>query len=113
MSEQVKRSPGRPKKVVAEAKPEVKTSTPKKTNTIQRKKKAHTHRVYEIKKGGGVVYMLPSKGITIYDEEKGRVLLKYSVFRENGHCPLLHSAGMAAAFAGAFSRPSFQEPRGP
>jgi hypothetical protein len=73
MSEQVKRSPGRPKKVVAEAKPEVKTSTPKKTNTIQRKKKAHTHRVYEIKKGGGVVYMLPSKGITIYDEEKGRV----------------------------------------
>ena len=73
MSEQVKRSPGRPKKVVAEAKPEVKTSTPKKTKTIQRKKKARTHRIYEIKKGGGVVYMLPSKGITIYDEEKGRV----------------------------------------
>ena len=73
MSEQVKRSPGRPKKVVAEAKPEVKTSTPKKTKTIQRKKKALTHRIYEIKKGGGVVYMLPSKGITIYDEEKGRV----------------------------------------
>ena len=39
------------------------------------------------------------------DEEKGRVLLKDSVFRENGHRPLLHSAGMAAAFAGAFSRP--------
>ena len=73
MSEQVKRSPGRPKKVVAEAKPEVKTSTPKKTKTVQRKTKAPTHRIYEIKSGGGVVYMLPSKGITIYDEEKGTV----------------------------------------
>ena len=73
MSEQVKRSPGRPKKAVAEAKPEVKTSTPKKTKTVQRKTKAPTHRIYEIKSGGGVVYMLPSKGITIYDEEKGTV----------------------------------------
>ena len=73
MSEQVKRSPGRPKKVVAEAKPEVKTSTPKKTKTVQRKKKAPSHRVYQIKKGGGIVYMLPSKGITVYDEEKGTV----------------------------------------
>jgi len=73
MSEQVKRSPGRPKKSVAQAKPEVKTSTPKKTKTVQRKTKAPTHRIYEIKSGGGVVYMLPSKGITIYDEEKGTV----------------------------------------
>jgi hypothetical protein len=77
MSEQVKRSPGRPKKQV-DTKPvakevEAATATAKKIKTVQKKQKAPSHRLYEIVSGGGVVYMLPSKGITIYDEERGQV----------------------------------------
>ena len=76
MSEQVKRSPGRPKKAAADTKPvakQVSNVESKKTKTIRKKQTSPSHRVYEIKKGGGVVYMLPSKGITVYDEEKGQV----------------------------------------
>ena len=40
-----------------------------KTHRIIQKKKVDEARVYEIPKGGGVVFMLQSKGITMYDEE--------------------------------------------
>ena len=63
MSEQVKRSPGRPKKAAADTKPvakQVSNVESKKTKTIRKKQTSPSHRVYEIKKGGGVVYMFPS-----------------------------------------------------
>ena len=72
---QVKRSPGKTKKS-EDSKPvakEVAAVEKRKTKTVQKKKDAPSHIVYQIKKGGGVVYMLPSKGITIFDENLGTV----------------------------------------
>lgn len=40
---------------------------------IIQKKKVETAKVYEIPKGGGVVFMLQSKGITMFDEESQSV----------------------------------------
>ena len=68
-----KRSPGRPK--AAAPKP----AAPKKRN-IKRKEKVINHAEYEIISGGGVVFMLPQKGVTVYDEEKDTV-------RELRYCP--------------------------
>lgn len=68
-----KRSPGRPK--AAAPKP----AAPKK-RTIKREEKAINHAEYEIISGGGVVFMLPQKGVTVYDKEKDTV-------REMRYCP--------------------------
>jgi len=67
-----KRSPGRPK--AAAPKP---AATKR---TIKRKEKVINHAEYEIISGGGVVFMLPQKGVTVYDEEKDTV-------RELRYCP--------------------------
>lgn len=69
----VKRSPGRPK--AAAPKP----AAPKK-RTIKREEKVINHAEYEIIQGGGVVYMLPQKGVTVYDSDKDTV-------RELRYCP--------------------------
>jgi len=67
-----KRAPGRP----AAAKP----AAPTKKRTIKREEKVTTHAEYEIISGGGVVFMLPQKGVTVYDSEKDTV-------REMRYCP--------------------------
>ena len=48
--------------------------------TIRRKETILQHAEYEIPKNAGIVYMLPQKGITVYDSEKDTV-------REMRYCP--------------------------
>lgn len=75
---QPKRSPGRPKAPVAAATATA-PAAPKK-RTIKRKEKLSTTVEYEIPSRAGVVYMLPQKGITVFDEENNTV-------REIRYCP--------------------------
>ena len=85
MAEQAtkRRAPGRPKKAetVANAHPAmpIPESKPKK-RTIKRKEVVNENKEYKINKGGGVVYMLPQKGVTVYDEANDTV-------REIRYCP--------------------------
>lgn len=86
MTQKVKAAPGRPKaqtEAVEEAVMEspIKFAPPvKKKRTIRRKEAILHHAEYEIPKNAGIVYMLPQKGITVYDEEKDTV-------REMRYCP--------------------------
>lgn len=87
MAQQARRAPGRPKKIqeptvetVGAVMEAPKPSVTKKKLPIKRKEEATTHSEYEIKKGAGVVYMLPQKGITVYDKENDSV-------REVRYCP--------------------------
>ncbi|QDP56013.1 MAG: hypothetical protein Unbinned4409contig1001_32 [Prokaryotic dsDNA virus sp.] len=78
MAQQAKRAPGRPrttqaKKTEPQAKQEVKKS-------FKRKVEAPNHKVYQLVSGGGVVYMLQTKGISMYDEET-------DMMRELRYCP--------------------------
>ena len=75
---QPKRSPGRPKTQPAAATAPA-PAAPKK-RSIKRKENLSTTVEYEIPSRAGVVYMLPQKGITIYDSEKNTV-------REIRYCP--------------------------
>lgn len=75
---QPKRSPGRPKAPAAAATATA-PAAPKK-RTIKRKEKLSTTVEYEIPSRAGVVYMLPQKGITVFDEENNTV-------REIRYCP--------------------------
>jgi len=59
----------------APVKQEVKKSTP-----IKRNVQAQSSRVYQTVDGGGIVHMIQSKGITIFDEEIGQI-------REMRYCP--------------------------
>tara|TARA_R100001463_G_scaffold105312_1_gene159806 strand:+ start:1358 stop:2206 length:849 start_codon:yes stop_codon:yes gene_type:complete len=85
MQTKEKRSTGRPKiqnEAVAEApvmEAPIKAST-KKKRSIKRKETVSTISEYEIIKGGGIVFMLPQKGVTIYDKENDTV-------REIRYCP--------------------------
>ena len=84
MTTKTKRSPGRPKSQpvaapVAVAEPP-KKAAPKKQTPIRKQQQVQRATEYEIIKGGGVVFMLPQKGITIYDKEKDTV-------REIRYCP--------------------------
>jgi len=90
MATQTKKAPGRPKKVQPE--PEklqqfegtsIRNSVPDaplKKKFIKRKEKVNQNKEYEIVKGGGVAFMLPQKGVTVYDEAKNTV-------REIRYCP--------------------------
>jgi len=75
---QPKRSPGRPKAPAAAATAPAPAASKKRT--IKRKENLSTTVEYEIPSRAGVVYMLPQKGITIYDSEKNTV-------REIRYCP--------------------------
>ena len=44
----------------------------KKSAPIKRKVEAPTSRVYQTVNGGGIVHMIQSKGITIFDEDSGQ-----------------------------------------
>lgn len=79
MAQQAKRSPGRPKaqpEAVVEAAP----APARKKRTIKRKEQDNRTVEYEIPKRGGIVFMLPQKGVTVYDEEKDTI-------REMRYCP--------------------------
>jgi hypothetical protein len=83
MSQTTRRAPGRPKKAQTEANALPATAIPTvKTPKIKRKERDEKAlaRVYEIPKGGGVAYMIPQRGITVYDAEKDTV-------REMRYCP--------------------------
>ena len=64
--------------------PKVTTKAPptpvKKKRNIKRKEQVLYHAEYEIPESAGIVYMLPQKGITVYDAEKDTV-------REMRYCP--------------------------
>jgi len=82
MTTQTKKSPGRPKKVqpVAET-PAAPPTAPKKSKpAIRRKEKINSNKEFEIPRNGGVVYLLPQKGVTVYDEKTDSV-------REIRYCP--------------------------
>jgi hypothetical protein len=68
MAEQATRRTGRPKK--AETAPAAVKEAPtpkvaKKRPTIKREEVVKQHKEFEIPRGGGVVYMLPQKGVTV------------------------------------------------
>lgn len=69
-----RRSAGRPAATNSTA-----TAAAKKP-VIKRKEVDDQHKEFEIPKGGGVVFMLPQKGVTIYDKEMDTV-------REIRYCP--------------------------
>jgi len=84
METKTKRSTGRPKlqkdaveETVVMEQPK---TAPKKKRTIKRKEQVSRAVEYEIIKGGGIVFMLPQKGVTIYDKENDTV-------REIRYCP--------------------------
>lgn len=76
MSEQTtkRRSPGRP------ASTESAASSVKKRPVVKRVEKEEVHKEFEIPKGGGIVFMLPQKGVTVYDKDLDTV-------REIRYCP--------------------------
>lgn len=82
MTTQTKKSPGRPKK--AQAATPVATPPPaapaKKKRSIKRQEQVNQNKEYEIIRGGGVVFMLPQKGVTVYDSDSDTV-------REIRYCP--------------------------
>ena len=77
MSQTTRRATGRPKaqpEAVKEAAPETAVmEAPKapaaKKRSIKRKETVLYHAEYEIPKNAGIVYMLPQKGITVYDSD--------------------------------------------
>ena len=76
---QPKRSPGRPKAPAAAATAPA-PAAPKKKRTIKRQENLIKTVEFEIPKRAGVVYMLPQKGVTVYDPEEDTV-------REIRYCP--------------------------
>tara|TARA_R110002020_G_scaffold44118_3_gene127454 strand:+ start:1654 stop:2490 length:837 start_codon:yes stop_codon:yes gene_type:complete len=81
MTQKVKAAPERPKaqtKTVEE--PIIQKAPPAKKRNIKRKEAVLYHAEYEIPKNAGIVYMLPQKGITVYDSDKDTV-------REMRYCP--------------------------
>tara|TARA_R100001086_G_scaffold197996_2_gene114382 strand:+ start:389 stop:1285 length:897 start_codon:yes stop_codon:yes gene_type:complete len=79
MTTQTKKSPGRPRKAQT-ATPVAPAAPAKKKRGIKRKEQINQNKEYEILKGGGVAFMLPQKGVTVYDEENDTV-------REIRYCP--------------------------
>jgi hypothetical protein len=88
MAEQAtkRRAPGRPKKAETTAENTAPiTITPQmpakaKKPSIKRREVVNTNKEFEIPRNGGVVFMLPQKGVTVYDEEKDSI-------REIRYCP--------------------------
>lgn len=88
MSQTTRRATGRPKaqpEAVNETAPETAVmEAPKapaaKKRSIKRKETVLYHAEYEIPKNAGIVYMLPQKGITVYDSDLDTV-------REMRYCP--------------------------
>jgi hypothetical protein len=77
MTEQTKRAAGRPKSTRTSTKS---APNPEQKKAFKRKVDKPTHKVYQTVSGGGVVYMLQTKGISMYDEETQTI-------RELRYCP--------------------------
>ena len=76
MAQQAKRSPGRPKsqpKVEEPINVAQKLAPASKKRKIKRVEHLSKTSEYEIPQRAGVVYMLPQKGVTVYDEEQDTV----------------------------------------
>jgi len=84
MTEEVKKGQGRPKAQKTEETVVMETPTkspPKnKAPKIRRKESKISHCEYEIPRHGGIVFLLPQKGVTIYDKDVDTV-------REIRYCP--------------------------
>jgi hypothetical protein len=80
MNTPTKKAPGRPKKVQPDAQVAPPAPAKKKKPAIRRREEVNQHKEYEIIKGGGIVFMLPQKGVTVYDKENDTV-------REIRYCP--------------------------
>lgn len=80
MTTQTKKSPGRPKKAQAPAQAVAPAAPAKKKRSIKRQEQVNQNKEYEIIRGGGVVFMLPQKGVTVYDSDSDTV-------REIRYCP--------------------------
>ena len=79
-----RRAPGRPRKnaekPAEKTTPQVEAPAQKKTNVVRRKQEEQFHTEYELMRKGGIVTMLPQKGVTTYDPEVDTV-------REIRYCP--------------------------
>ena len=82
MAQQAKRAPGRPRTTQAKKTEAQTKQAPKKS--FKRKVEAPNHKVYQLVSGGGIVYMLQTKGISMYDEDT-------ETMRELRYCPSEHS----------------------
>ena len=82
MSQTTRRAPGRPKKAQTEANalPATPPPTKKKVSLKRKEEDPHIARVYEIPTGGGIAFMIPQSGITVYDSQMDSV-------REIRYCP--------------------------
>ena len=80
MTQKVKVAPERPKVHTKEVQETVAAKAPPQKRKIKRKETVLYHAEYEIPKNAGIVYMLPQKGITVYDSDKDTV-------REMRYCP--------------------------
>ena len=82
MSQTTRRAPGRPKKAQTEANALPATPPPAKQKVSLKRNDGsdNVSRVYEIPKKAGIAYMIPQKGVTVYDAEK-------DVVREMRYCP--------------------------
>jgi hypothetical protein len=83
--EQTKKRPGRPKAQPTNVEPavmEAPVATPSKPKAppIKRKEAVNQNAEFELITKAGIVFMLPQKGVTVYDEEKDTV-------RELRYCP--------------------------
>jgi len=78
MTTQTKKSPGRPK--AQNEAPANADSNLKKRPAIKRQEQINENKEFEIPKNAGVVFLLPQKGVTIYDKEADSV-------REIRYCP--------------------------
>lgn len=79
MNTPTKKAPGRPKRVQPDAQV-VSPAPAKKKPSIKRKERVESNKEFEIPKNGGVVFLLPQKGVTVYDKDKDTV-------REIRYCP--------------------------
>lgn len=71
-----RRAPGRPKKEATTTR----TNAAKKKTVVRKEPTKSAHSEYELAQRGGIVTMIPMRGITVYDEEKDTV-------REIRYCP--------------------------
>jgi hypothetical protein len=80
MTQPTKRAPGRPKAQPRVEAVETVSAPTKKAAPIRRREEKSKNCVYEVVSGGGIVWMLPQSGITVFDKSKGEV-------RELRYCP--------------------------
>ena len=79
MAQQTRRAPGRPKKTEDAAAPAVEKKVAKRP-PIVRNETPNERKEFEVLGGGGIVYMLPQQGETVYDKGTDSV-------REIRYCP--------------------------